>query len=148
MAVATCALAPAYVIRWHIGPLPSTILEAAILATIAVFAVEAYRAKHPLEWRSPFTIPAAVFLVAGAISRMDAEPAHPWGGRARFDGRPVEGQLRPPVRRDRRLSCRRAGKELVGAYGRSPAPVSDSGGPELARSRRGNQIRLVVPEFR
>jgi O-antigen ligase len=68
LAVATCALAPAYVIRWHIGPLPSTLLEAAILLTIAAFAVEAYRAKHPLEWRSPFTIPAVVFLVAGAIS--------------------------------------------------------------------------------
>ena len=64
----TCALAPAYVIRWHIGPLPSTMLEASILATIAVFAVEVYRGKHPLEWRSPFTIPAALFLVAGAIS--------------------------------------------------------------------------------
>jgi O-antigen ligase len=75
MAVATCALAPAYVIRWHIGPLPSTILEAAILATIAVFAVEAYRSKHPLEWRSPFTIPAAVFLVAGAISVL-VSPEH------------------------------------------------------------------------
>jgi putative inorganic carbon (hco3(-)) transporter len=64
----TCALAPAYVIRWHIGPLPSTLLEASILATIAAFAVEAYRGKQRLEWRSPFTIPAAIFLVAGAIS--------------------------------------------------------------------------------
>jgi O-antigen ligase len=68
MAALTCALAPAYVIRWHVGPLPSTVLEAAILLTIAAFAVEAYRDKHRLEWRSPFTIPAAVFLVAGAIS--------------------------------------------------------------------------------
>jgi O-antigen ligase len=68
LAVVTCALAPAYVIRWHIGPLPTTVLEAAILATIAVFGVEAYRGKHRLEWRSPFTIPAAVFLVAGAVS--------------------------------------------------------------------------------
>jgi O-antigen ligase len=68
LAVGTCALAPAYVIRWHIGPLPSTVLEAAILLTVAAFAVETYRGKHPLEWRSPFTIPAAVFLVAGAVS--------------------------------------------------------------------------------
>src|ERR1700674_2910944 len=62
------ALAPAYVIRWHIGPLPTTLLEASILATIVIFAIEAIRGKHALEWRSPFTIPAAVFLVAGAIS--------------------------------------------------------------------------------
>lgn len=68
LAVVTCALAPAYVVRWHVGPLPTTVLEAAILVTIAAFAVEAYRGKHRLEWRSPFTIPAAVFLVAGAIS--------------------------------------------------------------------------------
>jgi putative inorganic carbon (HCO3(-)) transporter len=67
LAALTCALAPAYVIRWHIGPLPSTVLEASILASIGVLVVEAYRGKHRLEWRSPFTIPAALFLVAGAI---------------------------------------------------------------------------------
>jgi O-antigen ligase len=68
LAVLTCALAPAYVIRWHLGPLPTTLLEDAILLTVAASAVEAYRAKQHLEWHSPFTIPAAVFLVAGAIS--------------------------------------------------------------------------------
>jgi O-antigen ligase len=66
--VITCALTPAYVVRWHVGPFPSTVLEASILLTIAAFAVETYRGRHALEWRSPFTIPAAVFLVAGAIS--------------------------------------------------------------------------------
>jgi O-antigen ligase len=68
LAVITCALTPAYVVRWHVGPFPSTVLEASILLTIAAFAVETYRSRHALEWRSPFTIPAAVFLVAGAIS--------------------------------------------------------------------------------
>jgi O-antigen ligase len=68
LAIATCALAPAYVVRLHAGPIPSTVLEVAILLTIAAFAVETYRGRHPIEWRSPFTIPAAVFLVAGAIS--------------------------------------------------------------------------------
>jgi O-antigen ligase len=68
LAVITCALTPAYVVRWHVGPFPSTVLEASILLTIAAFAVETYRCRHALEWRSPFTIPAAVFLVAGAIS--------------------------------------------------------------------------------
>ncbi|MFI5284568.1 MAG: hypothetical protein ACHQ0J_15800, partial [Candidatus Dormibacterales bacterium] len=68
LAVLSCALAPAYVIRWHLGPLPTTLLEDAILVTVAAFVVEAYRARLRLEWRSPFTIPAAVFLVAGAIS--------------------------------------------------------------------------------
>jgi O-antigen ligase len=68
LAAITCALAPFYVVRWHVGPIPTTVLENAILLTIAAFAVEAYRLKQRLEWRSPFTIPAAVFLVAGAIS--------------------------------------------------------------------------------
>jgi O-antigen ligase len=68
LAAITCALAPAYVVRWHIGPLPTTVLEDAILVTIAAFAIEAYRGKHHIGWRSPFTIPAALFLVAGAIS--------------------------------------------------------------------------------
>jgi len=68
LAVITCALVPAYVIRWHVGPIPSTVLEASILLTVAAFAVETFRGRHPLEWRSPFTIPAAIFLVAGAIS--------------------------------------------------------------------------------
>jgi O-antigen ligase len=68
LAAITCALVPSYIVRWHIGPLPTTVLEGAILVTIAVFAVEAYRGKYRLDWRSPFTIPAGLFLVAGAIS--------------------------------------------------------------------------------
>lgn len=67
LAAVTCALAPAYVLRWHVGPLPTTILEASILATVAAFAVESYRGKRALAWRSPFTFPAALFLAAGAI---------------------------------------------------------------------------------
>lgn len=66
-AALTCALAPTYVVRWHIGPLPTTLLEAAIGLTVIVFAVETWRHRPRLEWRSPFTIPAALFLIAGAI---------------------------------------------------------------------------------
>src|ERR1700681_2422310 len=62
------ALAPAYVIRWKVGPLPTTLLEVAILATIAVFAVETVRQRRPVEWRGPLTAPAILFIVAGAIS--------------------------------------------------------------------------------
>jgi len=62
------ALAPAYVIRWHVGPLPTTLLEVAILATIAVFAVETVQQRLPVEWRGPLTPPAILFIVAGAIS--------------------------------------------------------------------------------
>jgi O-antigen ligase len=62
------ALAPAYVIRWRVGPLPTTLLEVAILATVAVFAVETVQQREPIDWRGPLTAPAIVFIVAGAIS--------------------------------------------------------------------------------
>jgi O-antigen ligase len=66
------ALAPAYVIRWKVGPLPTTLLEVAILATIAVFAVETMRQREPIEWRGPLTAPAILFVIAGAISVLAA----------------------------------------------------------------------------
>jgi O-antigen ligase len=47
--------------------LPTTLLEISTLATVAVFIVEMFRARYSIQWRSPFTIPAAIFLVAGAI---------------------------------------------------------------------------------
>jgi O-antigen ligase len=75
LAVLTCALAPAYVIRWHVGPLPTTLLEVSVLATIASFAVQTFRGRHAFAWRSPFTIPAALFLVAGAIG-VAVSPEH------------------------------------------------------------------------
>jgi O-antigen ligase len=62
------ALAPAYVIRWKVGPLPTTLLEVAILATIAVFAVETIQHRLRIEWHGPLTPPAILFIVAGAIS--------------------------------------------------------------------------------
>jgi O-antigen ligase len=67
LAALTCALAPAYVLRWHVGPLPSTVLEAAIGLTVAAYIIETYRHRLTIRWRSPFTIPAAIFLLGGAI---------------------------------------------------------------------------------
>jgi O-antigen ligase len=67
-AALTCALAPAYTVRWHLGPLPTTLLENAILVTVAVFLLETYRGPRKLEWRTPFTYPALLFLLAGAIA--------------------------------------------------------------------------------
>src|SRR5438034_7486013 len=68
LAVATCVLAPAYTIRWHLGPLPTTVLENAILVTIAVFAVESLRQGAVPVWRSGLVAPGLLFLAAGAIS--------------------------------------------------------------------------------
>jgi O-antigen ligase len=68
LAVLTCALAPAYVIRWRVGILPTTVLEIAILLTVAAFVYESWRLRSAPLWRSPFLLPAAIFIVAGAIS--------------------------------------------------------------------------------
>jgi O-antigen ligase len=74
-AALTCTLAPAYTVRWHIGFYPSTLLEGGILVTVAVFLIETYRGPRKLEWRTPFTYPALLFLVAGAMSLV-AAPDH------------------------------------------------------------------------
>lgn len=68
LVVATCALTPAYTIRWHAGPLPTTVLENAILLTVAAFVFESVRQRVMPHWRTPVLIPALVFLVAGVIS--------------------------------------------------------------------------------
>lgn len=64
----TAALSTAYVVRWHIAFYPTTLLEAAVVITLVVFIVEAYTARILPEWRTPFTLPAILFLVAGLIS--------------------------------------------------------------------------------
>ena len=64
----TCALMPAYTLRWHVGFYPTTVLEDAIFLTVASFALESWRLRVVPTLRSPFTLPAAIFLVAGAIS--------------------------------------------------------------------------------
>ena len=67
-AVITCALVPAYTVRWHLGPIPTTLLENAILLTIVVFAMECWRDRARPIWRTAVLIPALLFFVAGAIS--------------------------------------------------------------------------------
>lgn len=68
LAALTCALTPAYVIRWHVSFYPSTVLEDAILLTIMVFVIESWRAKLSPAFPRALLIPTAVFVVAGAIS--------------------------------------------------------------------------------
>src|SRR4030081_524293 len=68
LAALTCALTPAYTLRWHIGFYPTTLLEAAILVTVAAFAYECGRNGVVPSLQSPFTMPAAIFIVACAIA--------------------------------------------------------------------------------
>jgi len=66
-ATVSCALAPAYTIRWYLGPLPTTLLENAIWLTLLVFVAETLLEREPIEWRTAFTIPAILFLLAGLL---------------------------------------------------------------------------------
>jgi O-antigen ligase len=72
LAAVSCALAPAYTVRWHYGPYPTTLLEHAVAATVVAFVIESYRQRSAPEWRTPFTIPAALFVVAGFIATATA----------------------------------------------------------------------------
>jgi len=68
----TCALAPAYALRWRFGQIPTTLLEDVLLVTLLAFTVEVVRSRRSAAWRNPFLIPALVFVVAGAISVVTA----------------------------------------------------------------------------
>ena len=54
------------------GFVPTTLLENAILLTVAAFVVETVRGRRQLVWRSPFLIPTLLFVVAGAIAVITA----------------------------------------------------------------------------
>ena len=58
---------PLYIVRWHVGPLPTTLLENLILLTCATYALTLWRHRAPLPRRTPYDIPIVIFLIAGAI---------------------------------------------------------------------------------
>ena len=62
----TAAALPLYVVRWRLGPLPTTLLEVLVVATAAAY-VAALVAERRLPVRTGFEIPIALLLVAGAI---------------------------------------------------------------------------------
>lgn len=53
--------------RWHIGPVPTTVLEILVLATVAIYLVAVVFAGAPKPDSTPFEIPIALLLVAGTI---------------------------------------------------------------------------------
>jgi len=75
LTVVSCALAPLYVVRWHVGPIPTTTLELALLGTFAVFAVETWLARERFWRPTPFDLPAFLFLLAGMIGVL-VSPEH------------------------------------------------------------------------
>jgi O-antigen ligase len=119
------ALAPAYVIRWHVGPLPTTLLEVAILVTIAVFVIETVRQRSPIEWRGPLTAPAVLFIIAGAISVL--VPANHWAALGLFRAYFLEPAAFFLILAAVASTPRRAGLILVGfAAGGTVVAVSNA----------------------
>ena len=55
-------------LRWHYGFYPTTLLENSILVTLLAFAVETWRGHEAMEWRTPFTAPTLLLILAAAIS--------------------------------------------------------------------------------
>ena len=71
----TSASLPVYVVRWHYGPLPTTLLETLIGITVLTYLVTLWSERRLPRARTPIDIPIAILLLAGVISVIDA-PNH------------------------------------------------------------------------
>src|SRR5712691_628692 len=65
----TAACMPLYVVRYRIGPVPTTLLEDLILVTIALYAAGRFQARHWHVQRTSLEIPIAFFYVAVDLLR-------------------------------------------------------------------------------
>lgn len=63
----TAACLPLYVVRWHIGPLPTTLLENLILLTIASYCLTLWTERRLPAARTFLDIPIVLLLVAGIV---------------------------------------------------------------------------------
>jgi len=70
----TAACLPLYVVRWHYGSIPTTLLETLILVTVAAYAFVLWTEKR-LPRRTPLDIPIAIFLLAG-LAGVIVAPSH------------------------------------------------------------------------
>lgn len=63
----TAACLPLYVVRWHLGLLPTTVLENLIFVTFAAYAATLWKERRLPAARTWLDIPIALLLVAGII---------------------------------------------------------------------------------
>lgn len=63
------AASPTYIVRPHVGPIPTTLLEMVLLPALAL-GIYAYRDRLP--WRNPLLLPALVLLVAATLDSVFA----------------------------------------------------------------------------
>ena len=66
--VVTVGALPLYVVRWHYGPLPTTLLETLIIVTVVLYLVARWRDGWRRPLRTPYDIPILLLLLAGAIA--------------------------------------------------------------------------------
>ena len=67
MLAVTVAAAPLYVERWHVGPLPTTLLENLIGLTVLLYVISWILSHGPLPGRTPYDIAIALLLISGLI---------------------------------------------------------------------------------
>ncbi len=65
---ATAAALPLYVVRWHYGPLPTTLLETLIIVTVALYAIARWREGMRRPISTAYDVPIILLLAAGAIA--------------------------------------------------------------------------------
>ena len=64
----TVACLPLYVVRWHYGPLPTTLLETLIIVTVVLYVAMRWREGVRRPTSTIYDIPILMLLLAGAIS--------------------------------------------------------------------------------
>ncbi len=67
---ATAAALPAFLLRVHLGPLSTTVLEIAVVLTIAVYGVEAYASGVRPRWPGAFTGPMLLVVASFPVSAL------------------------------------------------------------------------------
>lgn len=69
----TVAGLPLYVVRWHYGHLPTTLLETLIVITVVLYVVARWREGMRRPVSTSYDIPILLLLLAGAVSVMVAK---------------------------------------------------------------------------
>lgn len=69
----TAAALPLYAVRWHYGPLPTTLLETLIIVTVALYAIARWRDGMRRPVSTVYDIPILLLLAAGVIAVLVAK---------------------------------------------------------------------------
>ena len=64
----TAACLPLYVVRWHVGPLPTTLLELLIFISALAYGAVLWTERRLPRARTAYDIPIGLLLVAGMVS--------------------------------------------------------------------------------